>query len=139
MSIIIDSMKILMNVQQKEHESLQDYMKHFKTARDAMRSHIGGPIIFTKFVENMTGYDKTKTTEIPKFQEQAFNQFIAYTFLDKSDKAKYGTLLTGLNTQTSLKNNQYPKTITKASNVLSNHCFDNAGKIHNNNTRKMIK
>jgi hypothetical protein len=41
------------------------------------------------------------------------------------------TQLTGLITQTSLKHSQYPKTITKASNVLSDHRFDNAGKIHN--------
>jgi predicted NACHT family NTPase len=74
----------------------------------------------------MTGYDKTKTAEIQKFQEQAFNQFIAYTYLDNADKTKYGTLLTGLHTQTSLKNNQYLKTLTEASNVPSNHHYDNA-------------
>jgi hypothetical protein len=86
MSIILDSMRTLLNIQQKEHESLQDYTKRFKTAHDIMKSHIGGPIIFTKFVANMTGYDKTKTAEIPKFQEQVFNQFIAYTYLDNADK-----------------------------------------------------
>jgi hypothetical protein len=61
---------------------------------------------------------------------------MAYTFLDNADKAKYGTLLTGLTTQTSLKNNQYPKTITKAANVLSNHCWDNVGKTNNINNNK---
>ena len=68
------------------------------------------------------------TNEVQKAQEKAFSQFLAYTYLDNADKAKYGTLLTGLHTQTSLKNNQYPKTITEANNVLSNHRFDNAGK-----------
>jgi hypothetical protein len=102
MSIILESMRTLLNVQQKEHELLQDYTKRFKTAHDVMKSHIG-PIIFTKYVANMTGYNKTKTAEIPKFQEQSFNQFIAYTCLDNANKAKFGTLLTGLHTQTSLK------------------------------------
>jgi hypothetical protein len=105
MSIILDSMRTLLNVRQKEHELLQDYTKRLKAAYDVMKSHIRGPIIFTKFVANMTGYDKTKTAEIPKFQEQAFNQFIAYKYLDNVDKTKYGTLLRGLHTQTSLKNN----------------------------------
>ena len=59
MSIILDLIKTLLNVRQKEHESLQDYTKRFKTARDVMKSHIGGPIILTKYVEKMTSYDKT--------------------------------------------------------------------------------
>jgi hypothetical protein len=42
-------------------------------------------------------------------------------------------LLTGLQTQQSLKNNQYPLTVTEANNVLSNHRFDNN---NNNSTRR---
>jgi hypothetical protein len=125
MSIILDSVNILLNVKQKEHESLKDYTKHFLTSCDVMKSHIGGPIILTKYVEKMTGYDKTKPNEVQKAQEKALSQFLAYTYVDNADKAKYGTLLMGLHTQTSLKNDQYPKTITEANNVLSNHCFDN--------------
>jgi hypothetical protein len=132
MSIILDSMKTLLNIRQKEHESLLDYTKRFKTARAVMKSHIGGPIILTKFVKNMKGYDKAATDDILKFQEHAFNQFLAYTYLDNADKAKYSTLLTGLQTQTSLKNEQYPKTITKAANVLRNHHWDNDGKTNSN-------
>jgi hypothetical protein len=136
MSIILDSMKTLFNVKQKEHESLLDYTKRFKTARDVMKSHIGGPIILTKYVESSkSGYDNTKPNELPKYQEKVFNQFLAYMYIDNADKAKYGTLLTGLHTQTSLKNDQYPKTVTEANNVLSNHRFDNAGK-HQNNKQK---
>jgi hypothetical protein len=132
MSTILDSMKTLLNIRQNEHESLLDYTKRFETARDVMKSHLGGPIILTKFVKNIKGYDKATTDDIPKFQEHAFNRFLAYTYLYNADKAKYSTLLTGLQTQTSLKNEQYPKTITKAANVLSNHCWDNAGKTNNN-------
>jgi Reverse transcriptase (RNA-dependent DNA polymerase) len=130
MSIILDSMKTLFNTKQKENESLQDYTKRFKTARDVMKSHIGGPIILTRFVENMPGYDSSNLDQTASMQEKAQSQFLAYMYLDNADKAKYGTLLTGLHTQTSLKNDQYPKTITEANNVLSNHRFDNAGKQH---------
>jgi hypothetical protein len=94
-----------------------------------MKSHIGGPLILTKFVEDMDGYD---VVEAKKIQEKAFNQFMAYTYLDNAVKAKYCTLLMRLNTQTSLKNNQYPKTVTKAANILSNHHWDNVGKTNNN-------
>jgi hypothetical protein len=76
MSIILDSMNSLFNVNQKEHESLLDYTKRFKTARDVMKSHIGGPIILTKYVESSkSGYNQSKPTELPEFQEKVFNQF----------------------------------------------------------------
>jgi hypothetical protein len=74
-----------------------------------MKSHIRGAIILTKFVDKMTGYNKTKPNEVLKAQEKAFSQFLAYTYLDNAGKARYGTLLTGLHTQTSLKHDQYPK------------------------------
>jgi hypothetical protein len=68
MSIILDLMKTLLNIRQKEPESLLDYTKRFKTARDVMKSHIGGPIILTNFVKNMKGYNKATTDDILKFQ-----------------------------------------------------------------------
>jgi hypothetical protein len=36
-----------------------------------------------------------------------------------------------------LKNDQYPKTITKANNVFSNHRFDNAGKQQNHKPKEI--
>jgi hypothetical protein len=131
MSIILDSIKTMANMKQKEHKSLQDYTKQFKTVRDVMKAHIGGPLILTKFVEEMDDYD---VVEAKIFQEKVFNQFMAYTYLDNADKAKHGTLLTGLNTQISFKNNQYPKTVTEAATILSNHHWDNVGKTNNNNS-----
>lgn len=57
-----------MGTKQKEGESLQDYTKRFKVAKDVFESHIGGPLIL---------------------------------YLDNADKAKYGSILVGLNTQQS--------------------------------------
>ena len=124
MSIMLESIRSLFSLRQKDGESLQDYTKRFKTTRDVCRSHIGGPIILTKYVEKMKDYDATKSDVVTSCQEKAFQQLLAYTYLDNSDKTKYGSLLAGLQTQQSLKNNQYPKTITEATNVLSNHRFD---------------
>ena len=96
-----------------------------------LKSHIGGPIILTKFVEAMDGYNKTDIKLQDKVREQAFSQFMAYLYLDNADKAKYGSIMTGLNTQQSLGNNQYPKSITKSNSVLSNHWFDVTNKPNN--------
>ncbi len=118
----------MINTKQKEQESLQDYTKRFKTARDVLESHIGGPIELTKFMTTMKDYDESNVDAVEKCRKKAFSQFMAFLYLDNSDKQKYGSLLTGLQTQQSLKNDQYPKSVTEANNVLSNHRFDNAGK-----------
>jgi hypothetical protein len=57
MSIILDAIRTLMSTKQKDKESLQDYTKRFREARDVMKSHLGGPIILTKLVEAIQGYD----------------------------------------------------------------------------------
>ena len=62
---------------------------------------------------------------IKKCQIKAHKQFLAYTYLVNSNQQKYDSLVKGLATQKSLKNNQYPKTITDATHVLSAHKFNN--------------
>jgi hypothetical protein len=58
MSIISDAFRALFNVQQKESESLQDYTRRYKTAREILESHLGGQIVLTKFVRTMPKYDE---------------------------------------------------------------------------------
>ena len=48
MSVILDALKALLNTKQKEGETLQDYTKRFKIAREVLESHIRGPIILPK-------------------------------------------------------------------------------------------
>jgi hypothetical protein len=52
----------------------------------------------------------------------------AFIYLDNSDGTKYGSLITSLQTQQSLGNNQYLTTITEANNLLSSYWFDNPSK-----------
>jgi hypothetical protein len=59
--------------------------------------------------------------------KKAWGRFVAYVYLDNADKAKYGSVLKQLAAQFSLGQNQYPESVTKASQVLSNHPHDNAG------------
>ncbi len=58
MSILLDSMRTIFSTKQKEGESLQDYTKRFRVAREVLKSHIGGPIAFPKVVESIKGYKK---------------------------------------------------------------------------------
>jgi hypothetical protein len=58
-------------------------------------------------------------------------------YLGNSNIAKYGTLINGLESHESLKDNQYPQKVIEANNVLSNHQFEKYNtKQHNDKLSK---
>jgi Reverse transcriptase (RNA-dependent DNA polymerase) len=138
-AILFESFRSLINLRQKEGESLQDYTKRFKTARDVLRSHMGGPIYLNKYAMNFKHCNIESQESVTSCLEEAYDHLLAYMYLDNSDSAKYGSLKTGLQTQQSLKNDQYPKTVTEANNVLSNHKFDSVGNSSNKKTNTTEK
>jgi hypothetical protein len=74
---------------------------------------------YKQYATSMEEHEKNEL-----LQQQAFKQMLAFTYLAHVDQTKYRSILTGLITQQSLCNDKYPKTITEANNVLSNHRFD---------------
>jgi hypothetical protein len=83
----------LVGLKQKECESLQDCTKQFETSRDVLQLHIGGPLILTKYITTMKEYGKIDATTVMLCAEQAYQQLLANMYLDKSNKAKYETLI----------------------------------------------
>ena len=65
---------------------------------------------------------KQKTRK--KNSKQAFSSWTSYVYLKNSDPNKYGTLNRNLQSQYALQNDQYPKTISKVTDVLTNHQWD---------------
>jgi hypothetical protein len=124
MSIILDSLQTLINLRKREQESLTDYTKRFKIERDLLVSQLGGPIIFTQYVDTMKVTKKNDKQEMRRNQENTFERFLAYTYLENSDKTKYGPLMNTFKQQQSIKHDQYPKTIADVSNELNSHKFD---------------
>ena len=123
MSIIYDLMKTVFNMKQREDENLNQYQQHFKTQRDVMSSHIGGPIILTQFIKMMQGYDATNTDAVKQCQKDAHAQFLANIFIENSNNAKYSSLKTVLLASFALGHNDYPKDLTQAMKVLEQCCF----------------
>ncbi|KAL7562587.1 hypothetical protein ACA910_015458 [Epithemia clementina (nom. ined.)] len=133
MTVILDALRTLVTLKQREDKGLQDYTRRFKTCRDVLESHVGGPLELTKVVKSESGYDKTRHEE---FVKMIFERFMTYVYIDNADKSKYGSLLTGLATQHSLGNNQYPIEIVEATNVLSNHRFDKTPQKRTSNNKQ---
>ena len=136
MTIVSNALRNLLHTKQRENENLQEYAKRFRTAEEIFQSHLGGPLILPKIIREHPRFeDDTDEAEKNKILDECYQQFLAYIFLEQADQAKYGSLLSGLSTQHSLQNDQYPRTMSQASNVLSNHKHDEASKRRNRNDR----
>ena len=120
-AIIADAIRIFVNLRQKEDESLSSYLESFQAASNNMLAQKGSEIILTKYMETMQGYDPDNQQP---FIKKAYEEYLAYTFLVNSDSSKYGSLIKNLAQQQSLKNTQYPKSLTAASEVLLEHQWD---------------
>jgi hypothetical protein len=121
------AMSRMLNIKQIESEGLLDYVKRFKEFGNIMKSHVGTSIL-DKFVKNSREYQgKTDQLLQQNMKDGAFNKWMAYLLIQKSDQAKYGTVMNGLVSQFSMQNNQYPKSITAPTSILSNHRLDNSG------------
>ena len=129
MLVILDSLRTFSNTRQKELEPLQEYTRRFKTAKDIMESHKGGPIILTKYIQMSQEYQTDKERYQnnvangifesiklnpfeAKYLRKAAEKFYACIYLENADKTKYDSILKNLNQQNSVGNNQYPKSIT---------------------------
>jgi hypothetical protein len=77
----------------------------------------------------MENYDINDAEKTSMMIAKASEGLYAFMYLENADQDKYGSILNNLNSQKSLGNDQYPRTIVKTNNVLSNHKFDiNKGK-----------
>ena len=99
--------------------NLTDYVKRFKQSCDVQRSHISTKW-HEEFVEHTYEYKNEKVVQKKAdLKYQSFYHYMAYLLLFNSDQAKYRSLLTGLRSH-SLENDQYPKSVYSATDILSN-------------------
>ena len=115
--IVIDALKALINLKQKENEPLIDYIKRFKSSCDVVTAQLGGNLKLKKCMKSLS------LTE-----DETYEAFKSCLLLVNADSSKYGSLIRSLSSQYSLKNDQYPRTLVATNNVLSNHRFDKSSK-----------
>ena len=77
-----------------------------------------------EFVTHQPEYVAADAAAKVVMKTEANGQFMAYLLIRGSDQTRYGSLLKGFVSQFSLGNDQYPKTIMTATDVLSNHKID---------------
>ena len=142
MKTMTDSLKAVVNLRQKDDEELTDYLKWSKVVIDVFYSHAGKRFCFPKVVEQNKSYRKIKDDleeavkdgddvsyaeamkQLKELEITIMDEFFAFLFMENSDRSKYGSLLSGQETQHSLGNDQYPKSLVDAHTVLSQHNYD---------------
>ena len=78
MAIIVDAMRAMTTTKQRDNEGLQDYTRRFKTSREILELHIGGPLILLKYVKTMSHYDKNDPDKTDQLIHEASEQFFAH-------------------------------------------------------------
>ena len=123
MGIITDALWNVVNLKQKDDESLIDYTGCFKSSKVILMLQIGGPIKLTKFMTSMqtSSTAPTEAEQKKAYEKTACKQLFAYIDITNADRNKYGTLIQGLSREFSLGQDQCPKTIVDTNSVLSNH------------------
>ena len=102
---LVESLERLINMKQGEQESLIEYTKRFKQARDVLKSHTESDI-FDKFVEHTQEYQDGNDDKKKELKKGAFDQFNAYVYTQNADQAKYGSLTMGWRSQFSMGNSK---------------------------------
>jgi len=122
-AVMMETILRLININQQE-DSLLDYVKRFKQQCEIFVSQIGKRFL-DSFVEQLEEYrTETNATKQLELKKRAFDRWLAYLVMKGADWTKYGVILKQIVTQYSLGNDQYPKTLTHAISILSDHKFD---------------
>ena len=77
---IFRSIKVFINIKQEEKESLADFTKRFRNSRDIMEAQ-AGKLQLKEYIKTLDKYDETDTNKCNEQLEEAYNRFIAYTYI----------------------------------------------------------
>jgi hypothetical protein len=113
--IVLDAMTTLFGKKQQDNESLRDYMKWFRVARDVLESQFGGPIAPTKYVEQESNYDPMFVKEC---QKTVSKEFLTVLYLKNADQKKIV-----LSYKVSTPNSLYIMTNTQRQSSMPTMCW----------------
>lgn len=111
-------------IRQKNGEPLIDYIARFKTARDVLTSQVDLETSFRPQAMEHPSWSDTNEEKQKEALKKAADQFMAISLLSQADQSKYGSIIANLKQQQQLGNDQYPKDLQSAHNLLGNHKFD---------------
>ena len=122
---IVDDALVNFSLLKQKDEPLYKYVRKFKTANEIVESHLGRPIIFSKYVKKNDLNDENDIQIKQEWNDKVWEKFVAYKFLKNANRTKYGHMITHLKERKSIEKDEFPGTLTLAINTLSNQYFRN--------------
>ena len=128
---LLETMKrFVIDTKQTDDEDVTAYSKRFKQANDIFTQSVGKEWI-SEFIKNTSEYaSETDDAKKKELLEAGAEKMATFIFMKNSHQKKYGELVSNLKEQYALGNDQYPKTLRKAVDALSNHKWDDAWFTH---------
>lgn len=126
---LIKFIKCIMS--RKDEESLVDWGGRFKQARDVLKTYLGTKFL-DEFVEKLPEYQsETDADAKKKMKDKAFDNWYMYLALRNADQLKFGSILADYESQykkiqDGKPKNEFPATLDKVWDILSDHKFDPA-------------
>jgi hypothetical protein len=130
-----DTILQFLSLKQEHGETLVDYAKRFKQSVDNFKA-IFGKSILDEYIEKTDDYKNGKPEEKKDQVKGSFSSWTTYVYLKNCDGNKYGSLKRSLQSQYALGNNQYPKTVSKMTDALTNHQWDDKYKAAENKKKE---
>ena len=120
----INAYKQVLNLKQGPNEGLADYIKRTKQIWDVNES-FNGKGWLDHAIEQSEGYRAlTDADEQKEFKKKAYDAAKGFMVVDCADPLKYGQLQKTMNSQFTMGQNQYPESLEKGTDILSNHKID---------------
>ena len=143
---IFHAIKNVFTIKQEDNEGLTDFTKRFNNAVDIMETQ-HGTLPMKAYLKTRSDYqlaqvsgDANLLTEIHK---QQYDRLKAFAYLKALDAKKSGKLVEDLNNQFALGNDQFPSSVTKATetvlayrNRVNNNNSSNRSNNNNNKQQK---
>ena len=107
-ALIFRSIRVFINIKQEEKESLADFTKRFRNLKDIMEAQ-AGKFQLREYITTLDKYDESDTDKINEQLDEAYDRFIAYTYIQAVNQNKAGKLDKDLANQFPLKDDKYPK------------------------------
>lgn len=113
----------MFTITQCDYETLAEYTKQFKEHKDMFKQMVGKDFL-EAWVKGTKEFTKGTATEKSTIQKDALPRLMSYLLIKGANPDKYTLLINALDAQYTLGNNQWPKTLDAATEVLSKHKLD---------------
>jgi len=140
MRIHVEVLEQFLGCKQKKDQNIDNYIIEFKQHKDVFEEHVGNALL-DKFTEGLPEYTSIsgrtdvmfapenqradRIVEIQKrIKKEVFEAFCAYLLLQNSYQGHYHSLFTKFETEFTLHNDEYPKTMAAMEEALTSYKKD---------------